>query len=224
MRRDRFLTDGWKQLLGSVLKSPVGESVDHTLLAFSNLLAPQTLADRVEALQAPRRLNPGRSYPRPPGALEDPQAFEEACTRCGDCVFACPYGAIRATSPQSGPLLDPNIEACRLCPDFPCINACHEGALLPLAKDELPKFGTAGLLWENCLNEPDARTARLNAAGKTKERFCRECAKACPVEGAVSVGRNGQPEFYDHCTGCGVCVQACPTSPVAIRVAWDPDD
>ncbi len=217
MDRDDWLKHGWRQLLGDFFRSPIGESFDRTLHGISNLLSPETLADRMRALETEsashRRLDPTRPYPRPPGALVDPEAFEAACTRCGDCAFACPYGAIHTLGPQSGPLLDPNLDACRLCADFPCISACRDGALLPLEGGELPHFGTAVPLFEKCANHPDRR------AGRAGTRLCRACEESCPVPGALTI-RRGRPVIAEHCTGCGLCASACPEEPRALEIRW----
>ena len=225
MKRDRFVTDGWKQLIGDFLRSPIGQSVDQTLQGLSNLLAPETLAERMASLSAGsapgrvRGLDPDRAYPRPPGALQDPDAFEEACTRCGDCIFACPYGAIHTTSADSGPILDPNLEACRLCPDFPCISACGDGALLPLQRNEMPRFAVAVHISGNCGNAPAIRTERMAARG-SRARLCRACEEECPVQGAIAVDRKGRVSIGEFCTGCGLCAAACPETPKALEIGW----
>ena len=226
MDRDHFVTHGWKQLFGNLLRSPVGQSVDQTLQGLSNLLAPETLAERLDSIAAEagpgrvRGLDPTRAYPRPPGALADPAAFEDACTRCGDCIFACPYGAIHTVSADSGPILDPNLEACRLCPDFPCIAACRDGALVPLTSRELPFLGRAEYHANRCGNDSEKRTARMAHSGRSRPRLCRECEQSCPVPGVLSVDRRGRVSIAEHCTGCGLCAAACPETPRALEIVW----
>ena len=50
------------------------------------------------------------------------------------------------------PLINPNLKACLLCEDYPCINSCKTGALIKLNKKEIPSFGKARLFEEFCLN------------------------------------------------------------------------
>lgn len=122
--------------------------------------------------------------------------------------MACPYGAIFSVPDVHGPVLDPNHIPCHLCEDFPCIEACPEEALLPLGSDTLPGFGTAEVHLDACLN-------RERPKGGKK---CKLCQEVCPVEDTVSYDRKGLPSMADHCTGCGVCVEQCPTG--AIQVLW----
>jgi Na+-translocating ferredoxin:NAD+ oxidoreductase RNF subunit RnfB len=84
-----------------------------------------------------------------------------------------------------------------------------------LPADIYPGFGMAVLLQDKCLNDPESRKSR-NASQK-REPYCRGCVKSCPIE-AVSLTKEKLPEFEDFCTGCGLCVQTCPTDPKAIHI------
>ncbi len=199
MDRHSFFRDGLAQLASSLLKSPVGRVIDQQLQGLANLLAPQKL-----------QLTPHPSlrkelYARPPGALADEEQFDSACTLCGDCIQACPYGTI-LDGGSAGPLIDPDTIACHLCPDFPCQKACKEGALMPLPKQALPRFGKAEPLPMSCLN------------WEKEEKKCDYCLTACPVEGAIRFNKEDIPQFGKLCTGCGLCKAACPARPVAIRI------
>ncbi len=73
---------------------------------------------------------------RPPGALPEAE-FLRTCYRCGSCMDACPSHAIKpvqgADEDLSGtPWLDIDLEACRDCPQIPCVQACPSGALVPM--------------------------------------------------------------------------------------------
>ncbi len=155
--------------------------------------------------QAERRVSPERRL-RPPGALPE-MAFLSACTRCGECIQACPPFALRKVPTDGGlsagtPYIDPLIQGCVVCETMPCAAACPTEALT------LPPEGWAGY-----------RLAALELIPERCVTFagtpCRACADACPVgERALTIDENGHPVFrVEGCVGCGVCVRACITSP-----------
>ena len=213
MDRKDFFSSGMKDLTRKAYRSAPGRWLDQNLLAVSNLLNPLWGKEHADApdpdggsqqIHEPRK-NAG--LPRPPGALTDPRAFKKACTSCGDCIVACPHGAIFQVPGAYGPVLDPNHIACHLCEDFPCIDSCAEGALLPLDDGALPGFGLATLDADAC----------LNAHRKKGERYCRECQSECPIEGVINYHAHGLPKVDDTCTGCGLCVESCPTRALKVE-------
>jgi len=143
---------------------------------------------------------------RPPGAVAEGQ-FLASCTRCGDCVTACPPNAIQWAPPASGeqragtPYIDPIRQPCVMCTDTPCITACDPGVL----RMELPHVMA------------DARidtTACLPWNGQP----CSLCIDQCPVAGAIDVDESARPTINPTaCTGCGVCVQVCPAPRNAVQ-------
>lgn len=152
-----------------------------------------------------------RRYLRPPGALPE-VGFLAACTRCGECLTACPPRAIQKVPASGGlaagtPFIDPSVQGCTACPDMPCARSCPTEALtLPVAGWAGYRLGFAELAPERC----------VTFIGTP----CRACADACPVgEAALAVDEDGHPVLRrEGCVGCGVCVRACITYPSSFTV------
>jgi len=153
-----------------------------------------------EAPQAPVRTD----WLRPPGAQAE-ALFLERCTRCGDCIKACPYHSIKA-DPQSGsPVIFPDEMACHLCEDFPCIASCETEALLPVDSLMEVAMGKAAVAHRLC----------------TAGQGCHACVSQCPLE-ALSMDFDAFRLVVteERCVGCGLCEQTCKTvnDKIAIRV------
>ncbi len=223
MDRKDFFKNGYKGALRDLMKTPVGSVVDHQLHSLANLLAPVWLNDRLvetssDAGKEPVAETPGEvAFPRPPGAIEDPEEFNRLCTKCNDCITACPYGVIFTLGGTSGPLLDPARYPCHLCEEYHCIAACETGALQSLPDDTLPKFGELSFQHTHCLNNSEKRASRN--AGQKREPYCKLCARACPVE-AITYDKARLPLVADHCAGCGLCMKDCPAMPDAILLEY----
>ena len=142
---------------------------------------------------------------RPPGAVEE-RSFLAGCTRCGECINACPVGAIvlapaKFREAAGTPMIDPHRSPCVMCPDTPCITACEPAVL---RADRPLRMGVAWIQTMACL----AHTGT----------FCTVCSERCPVEGAIEL-RAGKPRIReDVCSGCGVCASVCPAPVNAIVV------
>lgn len=160
----------------------------------------------VQATPAP----PRAAFPllRPPGAIGE-SAFLAGCTRCGDCIRACPHQAIRLAperlrSAAGTPIIDPAEQPCLMCPDTPCITACTPGVLRRQPEAPVPAIGVARIATVDCLAHQ----------GST----CTTCSERCPVEGAIILTR-GRPQIAaDLCTGCGNCHHVCPAPRNAVLV------
>lgn len=177
-----------------------------------NSEAPKTLPRTIGGIAidpvAPTNLS-SRATPRtvpvfrPPGAVEE-QQFLAGCTRCGDCITACPYDAIRLAPERLGavagtPIIEADIAACLMCSDFPCIAACEPGVL---SRSNPIVMGTAQITPHLCLAHH----------GTT----CTVCSERCPVDGAIEVSQ-GKPTIREEvCTGCGVCRYVCPAPENAV--------
>ncbi len=140
---------------------------------------------------------------RPPGAINEFQ-FLAGCTRCGDCITACPYDAIvkapeRLGSVAGTPIIEADTSACMMCEDFPCITSCEPGVLI----DTIPPImGTARVTEHLCLAH--------------HHTTCTVCSERCPVEDAIQVNDGKPTVIEDTCTGCGVCRYVCPAPENAI--------
>lgn len=161
---------------------------------------------------------------QPPGAASD---FDARCIKCGKCIEACPYNALHAAPISDGfkagqPTLDVREQACRLCQDFPCIEACPTGALSPVADRKEVRMGVAVINEDLCLSYKAMR--------------CEVCYRACPlIDEAIYInygqreGDNIHAVFApvidpDKCTGCGLCVQRCVVSDPEVAIRIEPNN
>lgn len=137
----------------------------------------------------------GAPSPRPPWALRPDNDFTGACTRCGDCVRACPRHVL---SPGDGgfPVISFAHDGCSLCGD--CSRACGTGALQ--ASQPEPAFAWRVQVQDHCL-------ARRGVE-------CRVCGDNCGTAAlrfVPALGGIAQLQVLtDRCTGCGECLPVCP--------------
>ena len=167
----------------------------------------RALAEGVpESCPRPPALPP---FLRPPGAIDE-SAFHRTCTRCTDCLDACPHQAIRRLGPEFGeqagtPAIIPEESPCLLCEDLPCIAACTTAALQPVPRRRV-RMGTARIDLDRC----------YLAMGQP----CDYCLTRCPLKReAIDLDDRGLPKIHDaNCTGCGVCQFICPAPRGAVTV------
>jgi MauM/NapG family ferredoxin protein len=152
----------------------------------------------------------GAAHVRPPGALPE-ASFVAACTRCGDCVTACPVGAIFTLGSDAGlasgtPVLEPAVTACLMCEDMPCASACPTDALaVPEEGWREVRMAVAEIDSTRCIAYRDVS--------------CGVCSRVCPAgEEAIVLDARGRPRLLAGYTGCGLCVTACVTAPSSISV------
>lgn len=162
-----------------------------------------------------------KRYIRPPYALSEVE-FILACTRCDDCVEACPHDVVFKLSAKLGadvvgtPALALFKKGCHLCEDWPCVSACTTGALsLPAVDEEQEE--------ENKKPIPLPRLAKVTINEQTCLPFsgpeCGACVPDCPVPGALILNQEKPYIVPDLCAGCGLCRQACYLDEKAIDIA-----
>ena len=115
------------------------------------------------------------------------------CVALGNCVRACPYGAISIV--EGVAVTDES--RCRGCGT--CISACPKNliALLPANTPYTVLCHSADKGTEII------RSCEVGCIG------CKKCEKACEV-GAITVSEGYSVINSDLCTACGACVEVCP--------------
>lgn len=188
---------------------------------FSSLLdTARRAVEEAEAPSPPPACTKKRPFPlhRPPGAVEESD-FLARCSRCGECLKACPHQAIvkaplRLREAAGTPVIEAAENPCRHCSDTPCAQVCEPGVL---RADYPQKMGQASVATMDCL--------------AWQGSFCTVCFEQCPIEGVISLDQ-GKPVIDARaCTGCGVCLYVCPAPRKAIlllpeqnRPPWKPAD
>jgi MauM/NapG family ferredoxin protein len=162
---------------------------------------------------------------RPPGAAANDLLLK--CVRCGECIRACPTGALQPAQLESGleglwtPVVVPRLGPC----SFGC-NACGQmcpvQAIPPLnlADKQQTVIGRAYIDKNRCIAWAD-------------HRACIVCEEMCPVADkavkletqevdlgdGVMVTVQLPSVFRELCIGCGICEYKCPVNgDAAIRV------
>lgn len=143
--------------------------------------------------------------PPPPWHRDQPLA--EACPDCTHpCVAACGPRIIRL-HPQNHrlagvPYLDFNSAGCTFC--AACVGACPLDVGPADSGTDRPHIGRAHLNREACL--------AWNGV------ICQSCSERCEYH-AITTDRQRRVHIdAETCTGCGMCVTACPVSALGVRV------
>jgi len=136
---------------------------------------------------------------RPPWIV--PALFEDGCTRCSDCVAACPEDIV-VKGDGGYPAVDFTRGLCTFCEA--CAKACPE-----------PIFDLSQTPpWPNVVEIADRCLARRGV-------YCQSCGDPCEARAirfTLSPGRVPMPSVDAvTCTGCGACVAPCPVGAITVR-------
>ncbi len=162
---------------------------------------------------------------RPPFAIEELD-FLIACSRCGDCIAACPHEIIFPLSSKLGvqafntPAMDLNNQGCHLCENWPCVNACEKGVLkIPeLYSQEIEEASENNSATEKLLPKISKIEINIKTCLPYNGPECGAC-RVCPIEGAMIWNMDRPTINADLCTGCALCREACIVEPKAINVS-----
>ena len=149
----------------------------------------------------------GTTALRPPWSSE--HRIRDGCSSCGDCLQACPE-AILIPGPAATPVVDFTRGGCIFCGD--CVMACPEAVAVFAPRSDPP--------W----NEQGGRVAQISAGCMLGQGIaCQLCTDSCEAE-ALRLDLSHRPVGrialdLDHCTGCGACVESCPSDAISIIIS-----
>ncbi len=140
---------------------------------------------------------------RPPWSLAG-SGFTDACSRCDDCIKACPT-RILVRGKGGFPEVDFKRGECTFCGD--CARACATSALDPAAHQRG--------------DTPWTLVASIGAACLALNKVvCRTCGEACEPRALsfrLAPGGVSRPHLdAAACNGCGACVAICPVAAVSV--------
>ena len=137
---------------------------------------------------------------RPPGSRPEAELLA-LCLRCTRCADACEAQCIQFFGPEAGrlqgtPYIAARDRGCTIC--LACGETCPSAAILPLARLEDARMGTAWVDERLCVSH--------NGKG-----VCGACHTICPLRNrAITQNFRNAPEVHaDHCVGCGLCEEVC---------------
>jgi Na+-translocating ferredoxin:NAD+ oxidoreductase subunit B len=143
------------------------------------------------------------------------------CLGFGDCVKACPFGAIKM-SDDGLPVVDES--KCKACNK--CVLICPKKlfSLRPVTHKAYPvrDYDVASKardvsngVYVACMSHATGKDTR--AVCLVGCIACKKCEQICPAD-AIHVIDNLAIIDYNKCTSCGKCVEACPMKTIKISV------
>ncbi|MCW8884867.1 MAG: ferredoxin-type protein NapF [Motiliproteus sp.] len=141
---------------------------------------------------------------RPPWSVEE-DLFTQDCSRCHECIKACPENILEA---GSGGFPEVNFQQgeCSFCTD--CAAVCEAPVFRSVQERPWSQLATIS---ESCITH--------------KQVVCRSCGENCEPEAIqfkLTAGQVAVPTIdIDLCTGCGACLAVCPVQAVSISVSTE---
>lgn len=120
------------------------------------------------------------------------------CLGLGDCVAACPFGAMSLPEGETLPQVD--LEKCTGCGK--CFEACPRG--IPAIVD-IPTNGE--MVWVACLNRDRGPVAMKEC--EVACIACTKCKRTCTHD-AINIDNFLASIDSSKCVGCGECAEVCP--------------
>ncbi len=132
----------------------------------------------------------------------------DGCIGYGDCMEACPYGAITLNKNQVA-VVDPAVcIGCGLCTTI-----CPRHLISLVEKSDVAEVSF--VLCHNTLTGKRAKDACANTC-----LGCRRCVKVCPQH-CIEVVDNVAHIDISKCVGCKVCMGVCPEGAI-YPLVWIP--
>ncbi|PJG59750.1 ferredoxin-type protein NapF [Aeromonas cavernicola] len=130
----------------------------------------------------------------------DWSAFVSGCTRCGDCLTACPEQIV-VLGEGGYPTVDFLRGECTFCQQ--CATVCKAPLFRPTTE------------------APWRYKAHIEASCLASAQvFCQRCQDSCEpraIRFIPELGRVPTPTVDDQrCNGCGACVQDCPVGSIKV--------
>ncbi|MFZ5441951.1 MAG: 4Fe-4S dicluster domain-containing protein [Myxococcota bacterium] len=164
------------------------------------------------------------------------QACDFSCD-VGQCILACPTGALTYHKPTFLPVQDgtavpaPPVLLAKEHEPEPTLNVTERMGLARLANPQACLSVQGRGVKGSARGEKFRGKKRWSDVDRWKPQPVREheydlercdlCVRECPIKGAISIEDvDGKPTPVVHaeCVGCGVCEMMCPAEPAAIVV------